>query len=436
MAVPEHHSTPYPCLKPWFLEPCFQHIHETTGNTNYITSASEVEAIARTIDGHALAACCAVSYIANVLAQTPEKSPGNAFLDMINGTDWQARSQFLYYKQKMGPSLMETFNVSLQRLLGNQVSTIRFLEFLAFLSYKDRSLDYRSFLGMKRTWLQELRPDLPDFDIFALGKLDQAEYSGKIENVSIGFRTTLRGPLLIHPLWIECIQQRAGQEGCERWIRQILLLCLASWTRGERDTYNILRPFACNAIHIAKKLQVDKKLPFERPKFTRWYISLDQADTSLLVRIPSQSSHDERAIELEANEVKEPGQNTSHPTQATPLYDKMSALLDDCERTAERFKSELAQTITEETAHAQVSRFRALLQCLKAIEEADSELDNADAKTNSLHVRIYDALIAIAPSFSQRNPTLVGSLRTRRQMHMRGSPPNIARSTSTLSMNV
>ena len=384
------------------------------------TSTSEVEAIARTIDGHALAACRAISYIVNVIAQTPEKSPGIAFLDMMNGPDWQSRSQFLNYKQKMGPSLMQTFNVSLQRLPGDQLSTTRFLELLAFLSCKDRSLDYRSFLGMKRSWLHEVRPDLPDFDILALGTLEQAKYSGEIENVSIGFRTTFRGPLLIHPLWIECIQQRAGQEGCERWIRQILLLCLASWTRGESETYNILRPFACNAIDIAKRFQVNNHLTFERRELERWDLLLDQPDGSSPVPNPSQPSNDERAIELEANEVKETGQNTSHPTQAAPLYDKMSALLNDCERTAELFKTESAQNITEEIAHAQVSRFMTLLHRFKAIEEAGSELDNADAKTNSLHLRVYDALIEIAPSFRHRNPTLVGSLRARRHTHVRG----------------
>ena len=355
----------------------------------------------------------------NVIAQTSEKSPGIAFLDMMNGPEWQSRSQFLNYKQKLGPSLMETFNVSLQRLPGDQVSTTRFLELLAFLSSKDGALDYRNFLGAERPWLHEVRPYLPDFGVLALGTLEQAKYLGEIENVSIGFRTTFRGPLLIHPLWIECIQQRAGQEGCERWIRQILLLCYASWTRGEGDTYDVLRPFACNAIDIAKKFQVDKKLPFEGPQFTRWIVSLGQLDTYLLVPKPRRLSQDERAIELEANEVKEPGQNTSHPIQATPLYDKMSALLDDCERTAERFKTELSRTITEETVRAQVSRFMALLHRLKAIEEAGSELDNADAKMNSLHLKIYDSLIAIAPSFRHRNPTLVEKLSGRRQTHVR-----------------
>ena len=383
------------------------------------TSTSEVEAIARTIDGHALAACRAISYIVNVIAQTPEKSPGIAFLDMMNGPDWQARSQFLNYKQKMGPSLMETFNVSLQRLPGDQVSTTRFLELLAFLSCKDRSLDYRSFLSMKRPWLQELRTNLPDFDILALGALEQAKYSGEIENVSIGFRTTFRGPLLIHPLWIECIQQRAGQEGCQRWIQQILLLCFASWTRCESETYSILRPFACNAIDIAKRFQVDNDLPFERPEFKSWYLSLNQPDTSLLVPNPSQPSHDERTIELEANEVKEPGKSTTGSIQAAPLYDKLSALFNDCERTTEIIKTEAGHNITEETANTQLSRLLTLLQRLRAIEEAGSEINNADAKTNSLHLKVYDSLIAIAPSFRHRSPTLVYSLRVRRQDRVR-----------------
>ncbi|KAM0798684.1 hypothetical protein BDR22DRAFT_823158 [Usnea florida] len=382
-------------------------------------SASEVEAIARTIDGHALAACRAISYIVNVIAQTPEKSPGVAFLDMMNGPDWQARSQFLHYKQKMGPSLMETFNVSLQRLPGDQVSTIRFLELLAFLSCKDQSLDYRSFLGVKRTWLQELRPDLPDFDIFALGKLDQAKYSGEIENVSIGFRTTLRGPLLIHPLWIECIQQRAGQEGCERWIRQILLLCLASWTRGESEAYNILRPFACNAIDTAKRFKVRHSLPFERREFKRWYLSFNQPDGSLPVPNSNQPKNDERSIGIEVSQVKEPGQNIGRPSQAVPLYDKLSALLNDCEWTAEAFKTEAGHSVTEETASIQLPRLLTLLQRLRAIEEAGSELNNADAKMNSLHLKVYDSLIAIAPSFRHRSPTLVYSLSARRQERVR-----------------
>ena len=381
-------------------------------------SASELEAIAQTIDGHALAACRAISYIVIVMAETPVKSPGIAFLEMMNGPDWQARSRFLNYKQKMGPSLMETFNVSLQRLPGDQVSTIRFLELLAFLSCKDGSLDYRDFLN-ERTWLQELRPDLPDFDVLALGSLDQAEYSGKIENVSIGFRTTPRGPLLIHPLWIECIQQGAGQEGCERWIRQILLLCFASWTRGESEAYNKLRPFACNAIDIAKRFQVNNNLLFERREFKRWYLSLDQPDGSSVAPNPNQSNNDERSVEPEASRVNELGQKSSRPTQAAPLYDKLLALLNDCERTAEVFKTEVGHSITEETAKTQVLRLTALLYRLRAIEEAGSELGNADAKTNLLHLEVYDSLIAIAPSFRRQSHNLVESLRGRRQKHVR-----------------
>ena len=383
-------------------------------------STSEIESIARAVDGHALAACRAISYIVNVIARTTKESPTTAFLDMMHGLDWQARSQFLNYKRKMGPSLMENFNMSLQRLPGNQVPTIRLLELLAFLSCKDQSLDYRSFLGMKRPWLREMKTDLPDYEIFAAGTIVQAKCLEELENVSIGFRTTFRGPLLIHPLWIECIQQRAGQEGSERWIRQILLLCLESCTRGESEAYNMLRPFACNALKIAERFQIDFSLPLERLELQHSVISLDQPSERPLVTATNQPSYDEEPTELEANEVKETAQFTNHPAQATPLYDRLSALLKDCERTAEVFKDGPTRDFSEEAIQVQRSRYMTLLRHLRAIEEGGSDLGNADTETNGLHLRVYDALIEIPPSFQHQNPTLVEKLRARRQSYMRG----------------
>ncbi len=381
-------------------------------------STSEVEAIARTVDGHPLAACHAISYIVNVLARTAEESPIDAFLQIMNGPDWQARSQFLNYRRKMGPSLMESFEVSLQRLPDNQVSTIRFLELLAFLSSKDQSLDYRSFLGIKRPWLREMKADLPDYEIFAAGGVEQGKYLEELENVSIGFRTTFRGPLKIHPLWIECIQQRAGQEGSERWIRQIILLCLESWMRGESEAFNKLRPFACNAIEIAERFQLLINSPVEGLEPQCSVNLLNHPNESSPVLVSNQPSDTEGPIELEAGEVKEPAQSSDQPAQATPLHRKFSALLHDCE-TTEVFKKELVQDLTEETNRARMLRYTALLRRLRTIEEGDSDLGNADAATNVLHLRVYDALIKIAPSFRHQNFTLVQSLSYRRQIYVR-----------------
>ena len=381
---------------------------------------SEVEAIARSVHGHALAACRAISYILNVIAQTAEEPPINAFLHMMNGSDWEARSHFLSYKRKMGPSLMETFEMSLQRLPGNQEPTIRFLELLAFLSCKDQSLDYRNFLSIRRPWLREMWVDLPDYEIFAARTIEQGKRLEELENVSIGSRTTFRAPLQIHPLWLECIQQRTGQEGSERWIRQILLLCLESWTRGESEAYDILRPFACNALDIAERFQIRISLPLEVLGLQRSDISLDQPKESELVPATIQTSSNEEPVELEANEIIEPTQGFNQTAQATPLYDTLSALLHDCERMAEVYKNAPTQDLTEEAAQAGISRYMIFLRRLRAIEESEADLGNAGEETNILHLRVYDALIKIAPSFKSRNTTLEGMLGARRRIYVRG----------------
>ncbi len=385
--------------------------------SNFDVSTSEMEAIARTVDGHALAACRAVSYIVNVIARTTEESPITAFLHMMDGPDWKARSEFLNYKRKMGPSLMETFDMSLQRLSGGKVPTIRFLELLAFLNSKNQSLDYRSFLGMKRPWLREMKADLPDYEVFAAETTEQGKYLDELENVSIGFRTTFRGPLIIHPLWIECIQQRAGQEGSQRWIRQILLLCLESCARAGSEAYDIIRPFECNAIDIAKRFQIEFSLPLERLGLQRSIITPDQPNESPLEPTTNNLSNDEGPVELEANEIKGTAQGTNHTAQAMSLYDTLAALLNDCEQTAEVFKNGPVQNSTEEATQAQISRFLTLLRRLRALEEGGSDLSNADGQTNALHLRIYDALIGIAPSFRNRNPTLGDMLRARRRTY-------------------
>ena len=60
-----------------------------------------------------------------------------------------------------------------------------------------------------------------------------------------------------------------------------------------------------------------------------------------------------------------------------------------------------------------------LLNRLRAIEEGGSDLDNTDAETNASHLRVYNALIKIAPSFRHRNLSLVGMLSARRRIYER-----------------
>ena len=228
-----------------------------SGNTISQAQISEVdlEAIAKVVDGHALAACRAISYIIHILSQIAADTPAKDFVAMFQGSNWKARNHFLQYSPRFGLSIMDTFILSLDRLRRHQVAAARFLELLAFISRKDGSLDFRIFLKIERPWLDDLRLELPDYELLAAGPFEQGEYLTELENVSIGFRDTLNSPLRLHPLWLECIRQRAGPEGRERWLRQLFLLC--SWPRGRAEAEShVLRPFIDNLALIAKDFQI------------------------------------------------------------------------------------------------------------------------------------------------------------------------------------
>ena len=242
---------------------------------NYI-SEEELEAIAKVVAGHALGACRAISYVLHVLAQATDDSPAGVFLDMFNGPEWESRLQFLIYKPRIGLSIMETFVISLRRMRGHETETAKLLELLAFLSDRDQSLNFRIFLHHKRSWLKELLSILPDYDVFASRLADQREYLAELEKVSIGVRPDVLVPLQIHPLWLECIQQRAGHEGRVRWIRQIILLCHGSYVRGEEESSVRLLPFLKNAFAIAARFRIHSDELLETRELKSWIDTLNR----------------------------------------------------------------------------------------------------------------------------------------------------------------
>ena len=165
-----------------------------------------------------------------------------------------ARKQFLDYKPHFGFSIMESFEVSLQRIRRYKEPAQKFLELIGFLSNSDTSLDFGVFLSIIHPWLAEVRDNLPDYETFATDEARQGDYLTELENVSIGLRSSLTGPLRLHPLWIECIQQRAGEEGRIRWLQQILLLCHESWVRGEQAA---MMPFFEKCLQEVERFQID-----------------------------------------------------------------------------------------------------------------------------------------------------------------------------------
>lgn len=297
-----------------------------------LISEKELEAVADIVDGHALGACRAVAYILNVLSQTTD-TPAAAFIEISRGSDWEARRGFLDYKSRSGMSIMETFTVSLERIRCHGVAATRLLELLAFLSSRDKGLEFREFLGVKRQWLGDLNDLLPDYEVFARSLNSQNEYLAELERVSIGVRPRVPGPLRIHPLWIECIQQRTTHAGRVRWLRQIMLLCYASFIRDEEDNRPILRPFALNALEIAIRFAISFDELYEFREMKDWVTQIcsDSDENQPTSAEENASSEDRAQNDVGSDQVTEQQRSstTSDQEQAQILNGMTTCVLSD-----------------------------------------------------------------------------------------------------------
>ena len=375
-------------------------------------SEEEFEAIAQVVNGHALGACRAISYIFHVLAQTADKSPAQDFLAMFSGPDWESRLKFLEYKPRIGLSIMETFVISLARMYRHRIEAARLLELLAFLADKDQTLDFRNFLRLERPWLQELRPILPDYDVFASGLVGQREYLAELENVSIGVRHDMSTPLQIHPLWLECIQQRAKHKGRVRWIRQITIICHASYARGEEQSFSVLRPFLRNSCAIAAcfGISVDKLL--ETRELKNWIKDFDETseDPSNEHELESGSKSSEGTEVANTLEDRTPeAVRVASQTTPEPFLDMMNLRL-SCKEAAQALTSLNTSKMSQESFTSWLQRYLSLLRRLKSLEGNGRDL----RAVWDLHLEIYDILLHMAPKFEHLNPRLGDQLRGRK----------------------
>ena len=356
-------------------------------------SAEEFEAVANIANGSALAGCRAVTYIVQVLAQSTEGRPAQLFLDIFGGSDWEARKQFLEFKPRFGLSVMETFQISLERLRRHQGAAQTLLQLMAFLSSADRNLDDRKFLSTERPWLHSVQADLPDYEVFAKGLRGQGEYLAELENVSVGYRATLTSPMWLHPLWIECIQQLIGHEGRERWLRQVLSLCNQSWLRDE--ALDTMIPFARNCLRVA----------------ARFRIGLDE-----LIRDENMRQWLEHLAELDEKMLEAPAPYLLASEEHNLVRQAMRALQKDCEDAAQAFNETSLINTTAEGYSMARSRLLVLLRHLRSLEE-DQDL-HRDYQTAQLHLGVYDVLISIASLFRAGSPMLEHQLRKRRREYV------------------
>ena len=370
---------------------------------------SELEAIAKIVDGHALAACRAISYIIHVLAQTAKSRPADAFLDIINGSDWKARLRFLEYKPRFGRSIMETFDTSLQRLRRHRDDAILLLELIAVLSSETDSLDYRQFLDMERPWLAMIKEDLPDFRVFVNGMADKNELLAELENVSIGLRPSLSMPLQLHPLWAECILQQAKHDGRCRWLCQVVLLCYESWQR--KEVIDIVRRVVLRCVQVAKNFDIGFDLVSGSEELKNWLRSF--------IRFNDEHDMGEEleSVTIRQSQTPSPGQlykdNDTLSEEADKSLLEMRRLLADCKDLRTTVSNQGPRFLTTDTQKSWMVRIHNLLQRFRKQEESKDQFKGP--KLQQAHLETYDTFVEIVPHLMVHNPTLLHQLKRRRQ---------------------
>ncbi|KAI4131528.1 MAG: hypothetical protein LQ338_001162 [Usnochroma carphineum] len=407
--------------------------------TNHAITEVELEAIATIVSGHALGACRAITYILNVLSQTSDK-PATTFIQTFSGSKWEARKRFIEYKPRFGLSIIETFNTSLERMQNHKEAAIKLLELMAFLSNINISLHSRDFFSVERPWLENLKTDLPDYEIFADGLDGQNEYLLELERVSIGVRPVIPGSLQIHPLWVECIQQRAEHGGRLRWLRQILTLCYESFSRTTQQHACVLPAFKENAIMIATRFDIPYRDLCGTDDMWTWLKSslpeVDEGPSDLLapsirsdittvsafasansdddLNYPGGPSklHEDAAVEVavKQSEVAEPfTELTAKTTSLDAPQNPISSLHEQCKAATKAITSSNPGMMSEELTATLTHRYLRLLQTLKDIEEDEkSKATIPDHRIRCLE--IYDMLVEMAPVFRSRNPKLADLL--------------------------
>ena len=216
-------------------------------------SDADLTAIAHSLHGHPLAACNAVTFIAQTLAHIPGQSPAHQFIEMTSSTDWELRKEFLVFKPHSGSSIMDNFELSM-RWKGEDASlTSRVLQIAAFLN--SGSLDFRDFLHIQRPWMADLAEDVPNHSLFGIARSHLASCVRNLRSSSALLYRPDTDKLEIHPIWLECLRQRVGDPGRRRILRQVVLLIRVSLAR--REHMDLMEQFLDNCKQIAQSFRMN-----------------------------------------------------------------------------------------------------------------------------------------------------------------------------------
>ncbi|KAL9595847.1 MAG: hypothetical protein Q9219_006189 [cf. Caloplaca sp. 3 TL-2023] len=412
-------------------------------NTDYNITDNELAEIAEIVGGHALGACRAIAYILNVLSQTSD-TPAAAFIRFSKGPDWKARKRFIAYKPSLGFSVIQTFASSIDRMQSPREATIDFLELITFLGDNRGLLHSRDFFTSLKSWIGCLKDELPDYALFSQDSDNQNEYLLELERVSIGMRLVVPGPLQIHPLWIECVQQRAGHTGRLRWLRQIMTISYTSCSHYVQHHGREVDPFAKNAVSIAARFAISSEDLCSSNDIWNWFqVTFPEAGRSrapgeparnvgeVLVdqekgsKTPAVPYTEQDAVQGYCNSTLQRAASSSSErhTQTRSSADdslpnKIASLHQQCEIAKRKIAVSDPEEISEGAFKQLLGEFMGRLRILQKIEESEGLVS-----TLKLHrrrcIEVYDMLIEMAPFFHQRSSMLKVQLERRRESFRR-----------------
>ncbi|KAH6665734.1 hypothetical protein B0J14DRAFT_660433 [Halenospora varia] len=348
----------------------------------------ELEEIANEVACHPLGALNAISYITARLAQDSD-SPVAEFLAILRSGDYHERLEFLKYKPPFRYSVMQTFDVSFQRLRHPDGLATILLSLLGFLELDEPEIDFRRFF-FKREWLHELKEYLPDHTIFAAERSTLRAALEELENVSIGHRTEQKLPLQVHPLWIECLRQRLGHGGRVRFLQQVLLVCYGSIIRKE-ELINII-PHVKTCLYVAVRFQISMDDLDLAPDVRTWidgFSAGPETPPSAIVPNTGASDFDQDS------------------------YKNALELSEDCARVAEDFISDAVDIIVSHEKWSMLAE--SLMSLLKRLQKHEGIYQKQlREEIYGLHMRAYDSLLIVASQIRKRHPMLHEQLQSRR----------------------
>jgi hypothetical protein len=243
-----------------------------------IPSEQDLTAVADILQGHPLAACNAVYFMTQELSyaiRTP--SPIKRFIEMFSLDQWELRKDFLEFKPHSGVSVMESFELSLQRIQEKQSLSSRILQIAAFLT--NEILDFREFFLISRPWIVEFQDEIPNHSLFTISETTLAKCLRSLEGTSLIMSSSPVDKLRLHPVWVECLRQHVKHPGRLRILSQITLLIRVSLARNE--DVELMARFLDNCQSAAKAFRISEQELEPSPPVCQRLESIRQAYTGL-----------------------------------------------------------------------------------------------------------------------------------------------------------